>query len=303
MSNPISPSITDLGKFLKVETNSAGNTYVMIPKCGIINIGRAGDYGYINLNQGQAEKLSYNQVRVDINTVINGSSRADMDLIMEALASISECPTSSSQPLSYPIVSLSLNDTDTYQMGNPDTTLNVHYTVTKGGYPIESVVLDGIDITQGPGDIADDVDVTLIDDTDKTYVLYAEDTAGQKAYASVQVYWKYAVHWGVSDYDHDEFTSFVDGTDVEDLLFDKELSDGNSFDGNFDCTRSKYIHVLYPEEYGTDVDVTMGSVEISAFTASLVSIDDIYGVTRNYYVLSIDTIQTSDDINVTIVWN
>lgn len=302
MADIIAKDIVDLGKHLKVVTNDTGSVYVMIPKCNIVNIGRADDYGYINLNESQQKVLRTDQIKVSFDTKVEGATQTDLDTIISLLQRKSVCPPGNNDSLAAPTATLSLTEDGIIQMGNPKATVEAHAIGQQGGYPLSQVVLDGTVVSTLSTDYDETIDLTLYPDTARTYFLYVQDSAGLFDIASVEVEYRYALYYGALSDDHDEFTSLVQGADIDTISVTPELSLGVNFASTFDCTGGAFIHILVPESFGIDFDLYMGGIEVTAYSTSLVNIYDEFNVLRNYYVVTIDTIQTSDDINIVIVW-
>jgi len=299
----IASLIQDYGQNIRIEIADTQEKYLFISKRDIIGTGRTGDYGYINLNEVQREVLRITQIKINETTQINSVSYSTTNDVVDALNLLLKfAPATDEAILTKPVVGLIETGTKILQYGDPATTLSVDYSVDKTTYYLDKVLLDGISIKSGSGSQSGTTDVLLVPDTDKRYTLEVEDIAGNISMAFIDVVWKWPVYYLASAYDNDEFESAISGGDVVSAGLDSELNDGNSFNTIFDCTGGLYIYALYPEAWGSTIDVYLGDLLTTDYTLYSVRVDDEFGIERMMSLVAINTIQTDSSINFRIVW-
>lgn len=300
MEYKVSSAIIDLGQHLKIILSDSRGESVIIPKDSIENIGQASDIAYLNIDETQSKILRISQFIVNYETTINGDSFDTVADVYVALSGLINYPPVPSLYNAGPKAFLNNVDDNIIQLGDPVSSITVAYSVEKGIYLIDTVLLDGLDIKTTSGSDSGQKEFALVPDTNKRCWLYVKDTFGLSDLAYIDVTYKYAVYFGLSTLDADEFESFIDGNSVNLLSFDKELNDSQLIDQTFDATGGYRIYVLFPYAWGDSLEVEFNYMGFSDYVLVPVQIEDEFGVLRDYYFWGTTNLQTGSDINIRI---
>ena len=97
-------------------------------------------------------------------------------------------------------------------------------------------------------------------------------------------------------------TALTDGNPINyaPLGLAKQLASDKNVNNNYDCTGGKYIYVLYAAAYGNPALVRSGVNTFSAYTITDVTVTDIFGIDRDYKLLSTG-IQFGAAVNIAIL--
>ncbi len=169
------------------------------------------------------------------------------------------------------------------EIGYPGLSVVLSWSVSKGSANIRSITLDGAGISPVGGNQSGTRNTVVSQDTDKTFILTAEDFAGNKATAQTTVSWKYPGFFGASALDLTALRLSLENNYPGSIAgLSKILSSSKVLDQTYDCTGGRYIYVLYPYIYGIPGTVKNGAFDFSDFRTESIVIKDIGGKDRNY---------------------
>jgi len=198
--------------------------------------------------------------------------------------------------------SASLSGGSEKEKGDPNLLVQLSWSVTKGSELITAITVDGKTIVPTGQNQSGTVTGNLVQDQNKTFSMNVMDAAGKSANASTQVLWKAANYYGVSSFDLTNIISKLQaaGQYAGSLITGKHLATSKAENHDYNCTGGKYIYILYPSSYGNPVSVKNGSFDFSDYQVTDLSITDVFGIVRQYKLISTGY-QTGSSVNINII--
>lgn len=187
------------------------------------------------------------------------------------------------------------------QYNDPDLEVDLSFTAIYQGIDIDSIRIDqsenlenGTHKTQ-----SGNYEGHLIANLNKTFIAHAIDVEGNQSEATALVEFKRAIWYGaLSISPEDLVLQFA--TSMDQLGFQKAITNTRSLNRDYNCTGGKYIYIAYPSEWGDPAEVKTGVFDFSDFDVLEIQATDQFGVRMSYKLMHTGY-QTGDDININVV--